>query len=113
QARALDHPRNRVKTRTSAPEVLVRVTDPAGWWSWWGVMSLWKLRVGAEAYYLAQIASGLDEYYTGAGEAPGRWVGSGSALLDLAGAVDGDDLRAALAGLAPGTGLTPNGTQLV
>ena len=76
-------------------------------------MSLWKLRVGAEAYYLAQIASGLDEYYTGAGEAPGRWVGSGSALLDLDGAVDGDDLRAALAGLAPGTGLTPNGTQLV
>ena len=75
-------------------------------------MSLWKLRVGAEAYYLAQIASGLDEYYTGAGEAPGRWVGSGSALLDLAGAVDGDDLRAALAGLAPGTGLTPNGTEL-
>ena len=34
-------------------------------------MSLWKLRVGVESYYLAQIASGLDEYYTGAGEAPG------------------------------------------
>jgi hypothetical protein len=35
-------------------------------------MSLWKLRVGVESYYLAQVASGLDEYYTGAGEATGR-----------------------------------------
>ena len=75
-------------------------------------MSLWKLRVGAESYYLAQIASGLDEYYTGAGEAPGQWSGSGSAALGLSGQVAGDDLRAVLAGLAPGTALTPNGTTL-
>ena len=53
------------------------------------VMSLWKLRVGVESYYLAQIASGLDEYYTGAGEAAGRWTGTGSALLGLDGDVDG------------------------
>ncbi|MDW3212625.1 MAG: MobF family relaxase [Ilumatobacteraceae bacterium] len=76
-------------------------------------MSLWKLRVGVESYYLAQIASGLDEYYTGAGEAPGVWTGTGSALLDLDGQVAGDDLRAVLAGLAPGTGLTPNGGEVV
>jgi conjugative relaxase-like TrwC/TraI family protein len=76
-------------------------------------MTLWKLRVGAESYYLAEIASGLDEYYTGAGEAPGRWEGTASALLGLDGEVVGDDLRAVLAGLAPGTGLTPNGTQVV
>src|SRR6266540_6430276 len=76
------------------------------------MMSLWKLRVGVESYYLAQIASGLDEYYTGAGEAPGRWTGSGAPLLDLDGQVAGDDLRAVLAGLAPNTGLTPNGIQL-
>jgi conjugative relaxase-like TrwC/TraI family protein len=75
-------------------------------------MSLWKLRVGVESYYLAQVASGLDEYYTGAGEANGRWAGGGSALLGLVDEVAGDDLRAVLAGLAPGTGLTPNGTQL-
>ena len=75
-------------------------------------MSLWKLRVGAESYYLAQIASGLDEYYTGAGEAPGQWSGSGAAALGLSGQVAGDDLRAVLAGLAPGTALTPNGTTL-
>ena len=34
------------------------------------MMSLWKLRVGVEAYYLAQVAAGLDEYYTGGGESP-------------------------------------------
>jgi conjugative relaxase-like TrwC/TraI family protein len=76
------------------------------------VLSLWKLRVGVESYYLAQVASGLDEYYTGAGEAMGRWAGSGSPLLGLVDDVTGEGLRAVLAGLAPGTGLTPNGTRL-
>ncbi|MCU1394909.1 MAG: conjugative relaxase [Ilumatobacteraceae bacterium] len=76
------------------------------------MMSLWKLRVGVESYYLAQVASGLDEYYTGAGEAAGQWTGTASELLGLSGTVAGDDLRAVLAGLAPDTGLTPNGTRL-
>jgi conjugative relaxase-like TrwC/TraI family protein len=76
------------------------------------VEAVWKLRVGAEAYYLSQVASGLDEYYTGAGEAPGVWVGSGVESLGLVGEVEPADLRAVLAGLAPGTGLTPNGTTL-
>ena len=92
---------------TYAPMVPVRVTNAAFGRHGRRVMSLWKLRVGVESYYLAQIASGLDEYYTGAGEAPGVWIGTGSPLLGLDGDVDGDDLRAVLAGLAPGTGLTP------
>ena len=75
-------------------------------------MALWKLRVGVEAYYLSQVASGLDEYYTGAGEAPGTWIGGGVAGLGLAGEVSPADLRAVLAGLAPDTGLTPNGARL-
>lgn len=75
-------------------------------------MSLWKLRVGAEAYYLAQVASGLDDYYSGQGERAGRWVGNAAPGLGLDGDVSGEDLRAVLAGLAPGTGLTPNGEQL-
>ncbi len=74
--------------------------------------AVWKLRVGAEAYYLSQVASGLDEYYTGAGEAPGVWVGNGVESLGLVGEVEPADLRAVLAGLAPGTALTPNGTTL-
>ena len=76
------------------------------------VLSLWKLRVGVEAYYLSQVASGLDDYYTGGGEAPGTWCGSGAVALSLDGDVVDNDLRAILAGLAPGTGLTPNGMQL-
>jgi conjugative relaxase-like TrwC/TraI family protein len=68
--------------------------------------------VGAEAYYLSQVASGLDEYYTGAGEAAGVWIGGGIESLGLVGEVEPADLRAVLAGLAPGTGLTPNETTL-
>jgi conjugative relaxase-like TrwC/TraI family protein len=76
------------------------------------MLSLWKLRVGAEAYYLGQIARGLDDYYIGGSETQGRWIGTGAGLLDLADDVTSDDLRAVLAGLAPGTGLSPNGTQI-
>ena len=76
------------------------------------MQTVWKLRVGAEAYYLSQVARGLDEYYTGAGEAAGVWVGGGIDALGLTGDVDPASLRAVLAGLAPGTGLTPNGTTL-
>ncbi len=75
-------------------------------------MSLWKLRVGAEAYYLDQVASGLDDYYSGQGETVGRWIGNAASGLGLEGEVTGEDLRAVLAGLKPGTGLTPNGEQL-
>ena len=40
------------------------------------------------------------------------WVGNGVESLGLVGEVEPTDLRAVLAGLAPGTGLTPNGTTL-
>ena len=76
------------------------------------MMSLWKLRVGAEDYYLDQVAKGLDDYYSGVGETRGSWIGAASSALGLDAEVDGDDLRAILAGLAPGTGLTPNGDQV-
>ena len=76
------------------------------------MLSLWKLRVGGEAYYLGQVARGIDDYYSGEREAPGRWMGIGSSVLDMFGDVDGEDLRAVLAGLVPGTGLSPNGTQI-
>jgi conjugative relaxase-like TrwC/TraI family protein len=76
------------------------------------MLSLWKLRVGAEAYYLGQVAQGLDDYYTGQGEMPGRWLGNAIGGLGLGGTVTGDDLRAVLAGLNPGTGQSPNGDRL-
>jgi conjugative relaxase-like TrwC/TraI family protein len=77
-----------------------------------GVLSIAKLRVGQEAYHLSGVAQSLDAYYTGAGEANGVWVGGGAKRLDLDGEVAADDLRAVLAGLAPGNGgLTPNGER--
>ena len=77
------------------------------------MLSIAKLRVGQEAYHLSGVAQSLDDYYTGAGEAAGRWVGGGASRLGLTGEVSADDLRAVLAGLAPGTGgLDPNGKQL-
>lgn len=77
------------------------------------MLSVAKLRVGQEAYQLSGVAQSLDDYYTGAGEAAGSWLGAGAELLGLDGEVDPDALRAVLAGLAPGRGgLTPNGETL-
>ena len=73
------------------------------------MLSIAKLRVGAEAYQLTGVAQSLDDYYSGAGEAAGWWAGTGATVLGLDGEVAGDDLRAVLAGMQPGTGgLSPN-----
>lgn len=77
------------------------------------MLSIAKLRVGQEAYQLSGVAQSLDDYYTGRGEADGLWMGTGAERLGLSGVVVGDDLRAVLAGIAPGTGgLSPNGETL-
>lgn len=78
------------------------------------VLSVSRLRVGQEAYQLSGVAQSLDAYYSGTGETPGVWIGGGASKLGLGGEVVADDLRAVLAGLAPGNGgLTPNGTTPV
>ena len=77
------------------------------------MLSIAKLRVGQEAYQLSGVAESLDDYYTGAGEASGRWAGIGAERLGLTGDVNADDLRAVLAGIAPGTGgLDPDGETI-
>lgn len=77
------------------------------------MLSIAKLRVGSEAYQLSGVAQSLDDYYTGVGEAAGRWLGAGAERLGLSGEVAPDDLRAVLAGLAPGSGgLTPDGATV-
>lgn len=74
------------------------------------MLSIAKLRVGQEAYQLSGVAQSLDDYYTGAGETAGVWLGGGAERLGLADQVDADDLRAVLAGIQPGNGgLSPNG----
>ncbi len=68
------------------------------------MLSLSRMRAGAETYYLREVASGLEEYYSGAGESPGVWVGSGCADLGLFGEVSPEDLSAVLAGRSPNDG---------
>ena len=65
------------------------------------MLTIAKMGVGQEGYYLAKVASGLEDYYSGAGETTGRWVGRGSARLGLDGEVGSASLRALLSGLSP------------
>ncbi|ANY06377.1 MobF family relaxase [Pseudonocardia sp. HH130630-07] len=48
-------------------------------------------------YLLKEVATGRENYYTGAvaeGEPPGRWWGAGAEKLGLSGLVEADDMRA-------------------
>ena len=67
------------------------------------VLSIGKLRIGQEAYYLEEILDGAEDYYLNAGEAPGRWLGNAAAQLGLSGAVAAEELRAVLSGRDPQT----------
>ena len=68
------------------------------------MLSIAKLRVDVEAYYLSLVVHGVDEYYSQRGEVPGRWMGRGAEVLGLAGAVAGAALRTVLDGRAPSSG---------
>ena len=61
------------------------------------VMVLKVTRGYSPDYLLKEVATGRENYYTGAvaaGEPPGRWWGSGAELLGLRGLVDAQDMRA-------------------
>lgn len=66
------------------------------------MLNIGKLTAGQQTYYLS-IVRGVEDYYTGRGEAPGRWLGGGAGLLGLDGMVDEADLTAVLEGRAPGS----------
>jgi conjugative relaxase-like TrwC/TraI family protein len=68
------------------------------------MLSLGKLAPGQQAYYLDTVANGAEEYYTGAKEAPGEWVGHSAALLELAGEVEAAQLHRVLEHRDPHTG---------
>jgi conjugative relaxase-like TrwC/TraI family protein len=63
------------------------------------MLTIAKLGVGQESYYLSKVASGVEDYYSGEGEAAGAWLGRGAGRLGLDGEVDGGDLRSLLAGM--------------
>ncbi len=68
------------------------------------MLSIGKLGVGQEIYYLEKVAEGAEDYYSGEGEAEGYWLGDGAELLGLEGKVEGDQLVAMLTGRNPATG---------
>jgi conjugative relaxase-like TrwC/TraI family protein len=67
------------------------------------VLNIGKLLRGKERYYLDQVARSQEEYYIGAGEAPGHWAGTAAADLDVAGEVSEDGFLRMLAGAHPDT----------
>ena len=50
------------------------------------MLSIGKLGQGQESYYLEAVAQGVEDYYTGVGEPPGRWVGSAAREVGMGGA---------------------------
>jgi hypothetical protein len=61
------------------------------------------LKAGHEAYWLDQIARNREEYFSGRGESPGRFVGSAAAAAGLEGVASAEQVRAMFQGLDPPT----------
>jgi conjugative relaxase-like TrwC/TraI family protein len=62
------------------------------------------LKAGQEAYWLDQIARNREEYFSGRGESPGRFVGAAAAAAGLQGEATPEQVRAMFQGLDPATG---------
>jgi conjugative relaxase-like TrwC/TraI family protein len=65
------------------------------------MLSIGKIALGQHRYYSQQVAQGRDDYYSGRGEAPGEWVGSGSETLGLRGRASSEQFSALIAGHDP------------
>jgi conjugative relaxase-like TrwC/TraI family protein len=68
---------------------------------WPKVLSIGKIALGQHRYYEQRVAHGWDDYYAGRGEAPGEWVGAGSAALRLHGRASSAEFSALMAGYDP------------
>ena len=68
------------------------------------MLSIGKLGVGQADYYLEAVGQGVEDYYAGAGEAPGSWAGGAADELEVFGQVEGELLHRALSGQHPRTG---------
>src|SRR6266516_3098483 len=67
------------------------------------MLNIGKLARGQEDYFLKAVAKRPEDYYIGAGEAPGYWLGSGAAELGVAGQVSDKGLYRILNGAHPDT----------
>jgi conjugative relaxase-like TrwC/TraI family protein len=70
------------------------------------VLTIGKLGASVDqlAYYEQQVAQGLEDYFSGRGEAPGRWIGRGCGGIGLRGQVDRPGFMRAVRGCDPRTG---------
>jgi TrwC relaxase len=62
------------------------------------------LKVGQEGYWLDQIAHDREEYFSGQGESPGRFIGEVATTSGLEGEASAEQVRAMFRGLDPATG---------
>jgi conjugative relaxase-like TrwC/TraI family protein len=62
------------------------------------------LKAGQEAYWLDQIARNREEYFSGHGESPGRFLGSAATAAGLDGIASPEQVQAMFQGLDPATG---------
>jgi conjugative relaxase-like TrwC/TraI family protein len=62
------------------------------------------LKAGQESYWLDQIARNREEYFSGHGESPGRFVGSAAAAAGLDGVASPEQVQAMFQGLDPASG---------
>ena len=69
------------------------------------VLTIGKLGASPDqlGYYEQRVAQGMEDYFSGRGEAPGRWAGAGAAVLGVAGQVDRDGFLRAMNGCDPRT----------
>ncbi len=65
------------------------------------VLNIGKLNPGGGEYYIGEIATSAEDYYTGHGEAAGRWVGTLATDLGLVGEVYPKHFRRVLLGQGP------------
>jgi conjugative relaxase-like TrwC/TraI family protein len=65
------------------------------------MLTIGKLGIGQENYYLDKVAEGAEDYYSGEGEAEGHWMGDAAEELGLDGEVGPDQLKAMLTGRNP------------
>src|SRR5918994_2542783 len=62
------------------------------------------LKAGQESYWLDQIARNREEYFSGRGESPGRFLGSAAAAAGLDGVASPEQVQAMFHGLNPANG---------
>jgi hypothetical protein len=62
------------------------------------------LKAGQESYWLDQIARNREEYFSGHGESPGRFMGNAAAAAGLEDEASPEQVRAMFQGLDPATG---------